>query len=736
MTERARLDDHDPFPPAWRERWRTAEERIALAGYGEMVTDAYRAAAGALAMSAGPALAIRLAKTVSLAAIRSGRRAACLVPEAALETSARYRQPEDMDLWVAQVEEVLRKAPESALALLENMGRIVGALPPFAFHAFVRAGLASRAAGSGQASAFFALETPEALRMLGGTPGSTGFATLRGQLRPYMAALWGLCPPIAEPPPDAPEAMRRRPGLGGGGVRMPSSYPGFPPEEARLLYRAALAHIGAHRRHTRTLFPAKGLKPLQIALVSLIEDARVERLAALELPGLARLWNRFHVARPEGPPLAIALMARLSRALADPAYEDPHGFVAKGRALFEEAFQNDRHDQQLSRRIGGLLGNDIGQMRLQFDPRTYVVQPAYRDDNLGIWDFGPQDDQAPIEMEAMLEGARIEQQQGEDGRREQGDAGESAAGRLVTPNNEDAYPRFRYPEFDPVAGQYRPDWCTVREYPVRPGPPALVRALEEARSDIVDRLSSMIRASRVSRQQRVRGQMEGDFLDVDASISAQIARRAGDLPDNRVYGRHERRARDMSVLLLIDCSRSTTDRLPDGSSTVLEMERLSTAFLARAMTGLDDPFAIAGFASNGREDVRYMRVKDFGQPFDRPALGRLAGLTGDFSTRLGAVLRHAGRDLARQRSYRRLLLVVTDGEPSDIDVDDPAHLAGDARMAVRELRRVGLDVFCITLGSNSASSAPQIFGRRQTLCLNSVNRLPTVLPGIYLSLKS
>ena len=53
-------------------------------------------------------------------------------------------------------------------------------------------------------------------------------------------------------------------------------------------------------------------------------------------------------------------------------------------------------DPNISREIGGLLGNDIGQMRLQFNSRSYVVEPAYRDDNMGLWDFGDQPD-APTE---------------------------------------------------------------------------------------------------------------------------------------------------------------------------------------------------------------------------------------------------------------------------------------------------------------------------------------------------
>lgn len=735
MQQVAPLEASHGFPPEWRERWHVAHSRIDHAGYGDLVTNAYRHAGPVLAKHISPAFAVKLASAISMVAIRSGRLAASLVPQVALLAARRFDEAA-MNIWAAAVEDVARCAPEAALSFLQNTDRLVTALDAPDFRAFVRMGLHLGGKDPARRRAFFALESGEAIRLLEGRVAGGGLAEWRPGLVLYLNALWGIAPPIAEAPPDAPEQMRRRSGFGGGGIRLPTAFAGFEGEEGKLLYRAAVSHIGAHHRFTRTKFPAAGLKPLQIALVSLIEDARVEKLAALRMPGLASLWRRFHVARPEGPPIAIALMARLSRALADPAYADPHGWVEKARTLFAEAIHDDIDDQQLSRRIGGLLGNDIGQMRLQFDAKTYVVQPAYRDDNMGIWEFGPDESQAPVEIEAMLEGARIEQQASDDGRREEGEDGETAAGRLTEAQDEEGLLVARYPEYDYVSGRYRPDWCRVREMPGQSGSARNTAVLSETRSDLVDRLSALIQASRISRHQRVRGQTEGEFLDMEASIAAMIARRAGEVPDTRVYGRYERRSRDMSVLVLIDTSYSTMERVRGSENSVLEMERLSTALLARAMTNVGDPFAIAAFCSNGREDVRYVRIKDFARPFDGFALSRLAGITGNHSTRLGAVIRHAAGDLRRQRSHRRLLLVVTDGEPSDIDVDDRRYLVEDARMAVNELGREGIDTFCVALDSAADSYVHRIFGARGAVLINSVDRLDKLLPAIYLRLRS
>ena len=84
-------------------------------------------------------------------------------------------------------------------------------------------------------------------------------------------------------------------------IRLPESYRGVAGGAAKELYRAALAHILAHFRFTPEKFPLRSLKPVQVALNSPIEDARVEQLALALYPGLSRLWQPFHPRRPPAP---------------------------------------------------------------------------------------------------------------------------------------------------------------------------------------------------------------------------------------------------------------------------------------------------------------------------------------------------------------------------------------------------------------------------------------------------
>jgi nitric oxide reductase activation protein len=99
-------------------------------------------------------------------------------------------------------------------------------------------------------------------------------------------------------------------------------------------------------------------------------------------------------------------------------------------------------------------------------------------------------------------------------------------------------------------------------------------------------------------------------------------------------------------------------------------------------------------------------------------------------------MRHAATHLLRQSQTRKLLLLVTDGEPADIDERDPQHLRHDARKAVEELHRSGIQSYCLTLDPNADDYVRRIFGPSRYTIVDQVGRLPEKLPILFATLTS
>ena len=268
----------------------------------------------------------------------------------------------------------------------------------------------------------------------------------------------------------------------------------------------------------------------------------------------------------------------------------------------------------------------------------------------------------------------------------------------------------------------------------RRGELAAVDAIAAEHRREVQRMKYLLDAMQPQGVQRVRKLEDGDALDLDAAVTAMVDLRQGRQPDPRVMQRSVRKTRDFAILVLLDLSESTNERVAGQPHTVLELTRQACVLLADAIDQVGDAFAIHGFCSDGRHDVQYLRFKDFGQPWADDAKARLAGMRGQLSTRMGAALRHAGHHLAQQRAAQKLLLVLTDGEPADVDVRDPQYLRLDAKKAVEGLDRDSVVTYCISLDPRADPYVSRIFGATRYTVVDHVQRLPETLPMLYAGL--
>jgi nitric oxide reductase activation protein len=196
---------------------------------------------------------------------------------------------------------------------------------------------------------------------------------------------------------------------------------------------------------------------------------------------------------------------------------------------------------------------------------------------------------------------------------------------------------------------------------------------------------------------------------------------------------HRTNGRNLAVTLLLDLSESLNEKVAGGEQTILELSQEAVSLLAWAIDHLGDPLSIAGFNSNTRHEVRYQHLKGFSEEWNDTVKARLAAMEAGYSTRMGAALRHAAHYLGARNADKKLLLVLTDGEPNDVDVQDARLLIEDARQAVKEIDQEGIFTYCINLDPQADAYVSDIFGRQYTV-IDNIQRLPEKLPELFLSL--
>jgi nitric oxide reductase NorD protein len=286
---------------------------------------------------------------------------------------------------------------------------------------------------------------------------------------------------------------------------------------------------------------------------------------------------------------------------------------------------------------------------------------------------------------------------------------------------------FTYPEWDHRKRSYLQDHTRVLDSEAdTDAPQTLTPDPRQLRA--VRRQFEALHPRRVMRPR----QIEGSELDLDALITARVDLQADGTSSDRIYQSLRQIDRDLSVCFLLDTSRSTEAAV--GDSTVLDIARESLVALAGGIEASGDRLGIWGFSSLRRDRVFLKKCKGFDAPLSTEVTQRICGLTPCHYTRLGAAIRHATAQLEQESSARKLLLVLTDGKPNDLDHYEGIHGIEDSHMAVREARRMGHTVHGIVIDEDGQDWFARIFGPAGFTLLPDPTRLARALPQIYRSL--
>ncbi|MBN2855503.1 MAG: VWA domain-containing protein [Halothiobacillaceae bacterium] len=559
---------------------------------------------------------------------------------------------------------------------------------------------------------FFSLQSADSRAVMQRERHGTLFVDVERKLDLYLRGLWNDSEQLVPYSTAFDELRKPIPYYDKLGIRVPDVQEDAGSIQAIDRYRATLAHIVGHRRWSLPQI-ADNWSPFQRMAVEFFEDCRIETLLMREYPGLCRIFLALRpkpvedACDPANTSCLRHRLAVLSRALLDP----DHGYLDADLNDFVQRFHAIMATGESSTaEIAGLALSYVAKTRRQSDQLAKVhfdnTVIDYRDDNRQLWQFIELGD----EEEAFDEKRKIE------------------------PDEEiTGLPPRHYPEWDYHSQSYRPDWVSVYEALHPSGNAFDIDQLLQKNAGTAKQLKRILDLLKPQDKVRIRYQEEGSELDLDVAIRALIDFKGGAQPDPRINMSHRTAGRDIAVSLVLDLSESLNEKVAGSEQTILQLSQEAVYLLAWAIDKLGDPLAIAGFSSNTRHDVRYQHIKGFGEGWNDEVKGRLAAMKAGYSTRMGAAMRHAGHYLSKRKADKKLMLILTDGQPADIDVTDDRALIEDARQAVNELDTEGIFTYCISLDPKADEYVSDIFGRQYTV-IDRIETLPEQLPKLFMTL--
>lgn len=284
-----------------------------------------------------------------------------------------------------------------------------------------------------------------------------------------------------------------------------------------------------------------------------------------------------------------------------------------------------------------------------------------------------------------------------------------------------------YPEWDFRRRTYRADWCTVYPTPVLREAPEYARAAVAQHRRQIEALYRRLSVHR-SRLRQERRQLDGEDIDLDAAIEATIERAGGRESSAKIYTRRTKQVRDVAAAVLVDVSLSTDSWVHN--RRVLDVAKQSVLVLGEVTERLGDQVAVYAFASKTRNACRVFEVAGFDTPWSK-ARARIGALEPQGYTRIGPAIRHVSAQLAGQPAQRRLLLVITDGKPSDYDKYEGQYGIADIRMSLHEAARAGVVAHALTIDKTARAHLSGTFGPGAWHLMSDPARLPEVLTEVY-----
>jgi nitric oxide reductase NorD protein len=292
--------------------------------------------------------------------------------------------------------------------------------------------------------------------------------------------------------------------------------------------------------------------------------------------------------------------------------------------------------------------------------------------------------------------------------------------------------QFSYDEWNVKSKGYRKSWCTVNQKFIEMPEDQKIfleyyDLLVKKNHEVIQELKKVLTTVLFDKRSKKR-QIDGFDIDIDALINARVDLKAGQSPSNNLYISKKKTPDEFAVCFLIDSSLSS-DSYVNGEK-IIDIIKESLFVLQEAIDGLFHNLMIATFYSNTRKNTSFNIVKNFDETWSH-VKSRSINIVPTGYTRIGGALRHSIHCLEKSKSKNKVIILLSDGKPTDYDAYEGVYGISDVRQCVREANANDIEILSLAIDKNAKFYFPQLFGANNYQVISSPKTMPNQLVKLF-----
>jgi len=248
--------------------------------------------------------------------------------------------------------------------------------------------------------------------------------------------------------------------------------------------------------------------------------------------------------------------------------------------------------------------------------------------------------------------------------------------------------KILYDEWDYKKRKYYKNWCSVYEKKNK----SLNKNIEYIEKILLNNKKNINFLKEklkfiISEKTWKKRQLHGEDIDFDSVIDnyENIIKSFYE----KIYKFQKPKYNDLSISILLDSSLSTDSY--SNNKKIINIIKEISIIICSSINNLIKYFSISSFYSNTRLDCKYIIIKNFNDDWDKKKYNTDLIFPNGY-TRIGPALRHATNSIKKLKTKKKLILLISDGKPTDYDEYEGEYGINDVKHAIIEANKLKIEV--------------------------------------------